>query len=220
MWMAWGTAWASHLCVYTMSLSLLTRWPLPRMRKRVVMRPSTPTGPRAWMRDVLMPTCHPHPSGRHAAAGQIDLTPLPAALRQACGCSSRSCSAQREIDCCPVASAKRSVLMKDGAAMTTDVCTQQSHGGRCVPPSAICLMNRLTSSQTRRSAAAPRRPVRSGSRRRSGWRCSSPHRRCPPCAGTPPPLPHCLRATGRGVAVEITTARRLCQQDSCAPTRR
>lgn len=98
MWMAWGTAWASHLCVYTMSLSLLTRWPLPRMRKRVVMRPSTPTGPRAWMRDVLMPTCHPHPSGRHAAAGRIDLTLLPAALRQACGCSSRSCSAQREID--------------------------------------------------------------------------------------------------------------------------
>lgn len=46
-----------YLWVYWMSLSLLTRWPLPRSRKRVVMRPSTPTGPRAWMRAVEMPTC-------------------------------------------------------------------------------------------------------------------------------------------------------------------
>jgi hypothetical protein len=33
----------------------------------VVSRPSTPTGPRAWMRPVLMPTSAPRPSRNPSA---------------------------------------------------------------------------------------------------------------------------------------------------------
>ena len=40
-----------------MSLSLFTMWPSPLMSQRVVSKPSTPTGPRAWILLVLMPTC-------------------------------------------------------------------------------------------------------------------------------------------------------------------
>lgn len=45
------------LCVYLMSLSLATTWPFPRSSHRLVSSPSTPTGPRACIRLVLMPTC-------------------------------------------------------------------------------------------------------------------------------------------------------------------
>ena len=46
-------------CVYARAplLNSLTRWQLSEMRRlRVVSSPSTPTGPRAWMREVEMPT--------------------------------------------------------------------------------------------------------------------------------------------------------------------
>jgi len=53
-------ATASGRCVYAMCASFSTVWLRPRSRKLVVSRPSTPTGPRAWMRAVLMPTCAQH----------------------------------------------------------------------------------------------------------------------------------------------------------------
>ena len=49
-------ATGSTRCVYAMCASLATVWLRPRSRNLVVSRPSTPTGPRAWMRAVLMPT--------------------------------------------------------------------------------------------------------------------------------------------------------------------
>ena len=47
------------LCVYSTPVSFFTDWLCPRMRHRVVKRPSTPTGPRAWIRDVETPTSAP-----------------------------------------------------------------------------------------------------------------------------------------------------------------
>lgn len=52
----------SCLCVYSTPVSLATTWPVPRSRYLVVSRPSTPTGPRAWMRLVEMPTSAPRPN--------------------------------------------------------------------------------------------------------------------------------------------------------------
>jgi len=76
----------AHLWVYTMSLSLLTRWPAPRSRKRVVMRPSTPTGPRAWMRAVEMPTCADVGGGSSSCLGGCELE----SQRVRCDCSVHS----------------------------------------------------------------------------------------------------------------------------------
>eukprot|EP00983_Pelagomonas_calceolata_P027624 867266-Pelagomonas_calceolata.AAC.1 len=45
------------LWVYVMFWSLATTCPVPLITHFEVIRPSTPTGPRAWMRLVLMPTC-------------------------------------------------------------------------------------------------------------------------------------------------------------------
>lgn len=42
--------------VYLTPWSLFTTWPVPLSTNLVVSRPSTPTGPRAWIRPVLMPT--------------------------------------------------------------------------------------------------------------------------------------------------------------------
>lgn len=59
-------ATGSGRCVYAMSASLATVWLRPRSRNLVVSRPSTPTGPRAWIRAVLMPTCRElQPSASH-----------------------------------------------------------------------------------------------------------------------------------------------------------
>ena len=45
------------LWVYWMLLSWFTTWPLPLSSHLVVSRPSTPTGPLAWILLVEMPTC-------------------------------------------------------------------------------------------------------------------------------------------------------------------
>mmetsp|Transcript_23937 Transcript_23937/g.65703 ORF Transcript_23937/g.65703 Transcript_23937/m.65703 type:complete len:214 (-) Transcript_23937:818-1459(-) len=49
------------LWVYVMFWSLATTCPVPLITHFEVIRPSTPTGPRAWMRLVLMPTSAPSP---------------------------------------------------------------------------------------------------------------------------------------------------------------
>ena len=50
------------LCVYSTPVSFFTDWLCPRMRHRVVNKPSTPTGPRAWILDVDTPTSAPYPN--------------------------------------------------------------------------------------------------------------------------------------------------------------
>src|SRR5690606_40558954 len=54
----------SRLCVNERLPSVKGRTvsPCPSSLKRVVTSPSTPTGPRAWMREVLMPTSSPAPN--------------------------------------------------------------------------------------------------------------------------------------------------------------
>eukprot|EP00879_Flechtneria_rotunda_P024974 GHRR01026502.1.p1 GENE.GHRR01026502.1~~GHRR01026502.1.p1 ORF type:complete len:111 (-),score=9.79 GHRR01026502.1:92-424(-) len=52
----------SFLCVYETPVSFATTWPVPRMTHFVVSRPSTPTGPLAWILLVLMPTSAPSPN--------------------------------------------------------------------------------------------------------------------------------------------------------------
>ena len=56
-----GVTTASGRCRYLMFASCSTVCPSPRSRNLVVIRPSTPTGPRAWMRAVEMPTSAPKP---------------------------------------------------------------------------------------------------------------------------------------------------------------
>ena len=52
---------------YFMSASPLTACPFPSNIQRVVSRPSTPTGPRAWIRPVEMPTSAPRPNRKPSA---------------------------------------------------------------------------------------------------------------------------------------------------------
>lgn len=56
-----------------MLLSFSTVWPAPRNSHLVVSSPSTPTGPRAWMRDVLMPTSAPSPNLKPSAKRVVAL---------------------------------------------------------------------------------------------------------------------------------------------------
>mmetsp|Transcript_1264 Transcript_1264/g.5648 ORF Transcript_1264/g.5648 Transcript_1264/m.5648 type:complete len:243 (+) Transcript_1264:1537-2265(+) len=53
---------ASFVCVYLTPVSFSTKCPSPRHSHLVVKSPSTPTGPRAWMRLVEMPTSAPKPN--------------------------------------------------------------------------------------------------------------------------------------------------------------
>ena len=58
----------SGRCVYSTPSSWLTILPEPRATHLDVSRPSTPTGPRAWMRPVLIPTCAEHRRLQHLRA--------------------------------------------------------------------------------------------------------------------------------------------------------
>ena len=57
----------SSLCVYSTPLSFATTCPFPTSFHLVVSKPSTPTGPRAWMRLVLIPTSAPRPKRKPSA---------------------------------------------------------------------------------------------------------------------------------------------------------
>mmetsp|Transcript_4609 Transcript_4609/g.16360 ORF Transcript_4609/g.16360 Transcript_4609/m.16360 type:complete len:205 (-) Transcript_4609:881-1495(-) len=59
------------LCVYVTAVSLSLYCPFPRNSHLVVSNPSTPTGPRACMRDVEMPTSAPRPN-RNPSLNRVD----------------------------------------------------------------------------------------------------------------------------------------------------
>jgi hypothetical protein len=71
-WIGWSTSLSdvdsvsqpigSFWCKYVespVSLNSLATWPFPLMIHLVVSKPSTPTGPRAWILPVLIPTSAP-----------------------------------------------------------------------------------------------------------------------------------------------------------------
>lgn len=55
------------------SAKSLAAWSSPRSTHLVVNRPSTPTGPRAWMRAVDMPTSAPNPKRKPSANRELAL---------------------------------------------------------------------------------------------------------------------------------------------------
>ena len=57
--------------MYSTPLSFATTCPLPTSFHFVVSSPSTPTGPRAWILEVLIPTSAPRPK-RKPSAKRVD----------------------------------------------------------------------------------------------------------------------------------------------------